>query len=91
VLARAFEAGRDQVRFAEAVRGGADYRVYHEAQTINPDTGRLYRGEEAGLQNTVLQIDQDGDGFGDTTPDPGDYFLVILDADLSLRAGYLLT
>lgn len=93
VLSRAFEAGRDQIRFADAVRGGADFRVYQEDLSINPDTGRLFRSDDqAGLINTVLQIDQNGNGLGDAaSPDTGDYFLFVLDADLSLRDGFVLT
>lgn len=92
VLSRAFEADRDQVRFADAVRGGADFRVFQEAQSFDPDTDRLLRADDqADLVNTVLQIDRNGDGFGGATPDASDYFLVVVDADLSLHHGYLLT
>jgi hypothetical protein len=92
VLSRAFEEDRDQIRFAEAVRDGAAFRVLQEAQSFNPDTGRLLRSDDqADLVNTVLQIDQNRDCFGDGAPDASDYFLVVLDADLSLHNGYLLT
>lgn len=92
VLSRAFEAGRDQVRFAGAVDNGADYRIFYESQSANPKTGTLYRADDlAGMTNTVLQIDQDGDGFGDGVPDDSDYFLVVVDAELTLHAGYMLT
>lgn len=96
VLPRAFEEDRDQIRFADAVKGGTAFRVYHEDQSINPDTGKLWRfwdkaPDDAAHANTILQIDQNGDGFGGATPDKADYFLVVIDADLSLHAGYLLT
>lgn len=80
VLFNAFEEDRDQIRFGEAVRGGKDFRVYQEDNATNP--GRV---------NTVLQIDWNGDGFGEDAPDAGDYFLVAQGADLSLHHGYLLT
>lgn len=93
VLARSFEEDRDQILYASAVRGGLDFRVTHEDQSFNPDTGKLWRPDDsAGLTNTVLQIDQDDDGFGaSAVPDAGDYYMVVLDADLSQRGGYLLT
>ncbi|WP_299133140.1 calcium-binding protein [uncultured Amaricoccus sp.] len=91
VLSRAFEAGRDEIRFKEAVCRGESYRVFTEAQSFN-DAGKLLRPDDlADRQNTVLQIDQDGDGFGGATPDSDDYFLVVLDATLSQHNGYLLT
>lgn len=90
VLSRAFEAGRDQIRFGAA--RDEDFRVYHENQSINPATGLPFRSDDlADRVNTVLQIDQDGDGFGATDPDADDYFLFVLDADLALRSGFLLT
>jgi hypothetical protein len=92
VNALAFEEDRDQIRFGDAVRTGADFRVYKEAQSFDPETGLLLRNyDQAALTNTVLQVDQDGDGFGVGTPDATDYFLVVLDADLSLHHGYMLT
>ena len=39
----------------------------------------------------MLQIDQDGDGFGAGTPDDSDYFLTVGGADLSLHHGHILT
>lgn len=91
VLSRAFEAGLDQVRFREAA-AGRDFRVYHEDQSINPATGRPFRSDDlADRANTVLQIDADGDGFGAGAADGDDYFLFVLDAELFLRHGWLLT
>lgn len=90
VLSRAFEAGRDRIDFAAAVKDGADFRVYHEDQTYNTESGRVWPSDVAGLSNTVLQIDWNGDGFGGATPDAADYFLVVLDVSLS-QHGYLLT
>ena len=75
-----FEEGVDQIRFAEAVRGGRDYAVYHDPHATLP--GRV---------NTVLQIDADGDGLGGAVRDADDYFLVAFGAELSLQGGYLLT
>lgn len=90
VLSRAFEAGRDQIQFKEAVCRGESYRIFTEAQSFK-DNGTLLRSDDlADRQNTVLQIDQDGDGFGGAKPDSDDYFLVVLDATLS-QHGYLLT
>jgi Ca2+-binding RTX toxin-like protein len=80
VLFNTFEEDRDQIRFSDAVRGGKDFRVYQEDNATNP--GRV---------NTVLQIDGNGDGFGEDAPDDSDYFLVAQGADLSLHHGYLLT
>ena len=80
VLYNAFEEGLDQIRFADAVRCGIDFRVYQEPVAASP--GRV---------NTVLQIDQDGDGLGGGTPDADDYLLVVQGADLALHDGYLLT
>lgn len=92
VLSRSFEAGTDEIRFREAARAGFDCRVFQEAQTINPATGRTYRGDDlAELQNTVLQVDWNGDGFGDAAPDAADYFLVVLDAALTEHGRFLLT
>lgn len=73
ILFKAFEEGIDRIYFADAVRGGAAFRVTHETTA-------------GGNTNTVLQIDQDRDGFGDT-----DYQLVVAGADLSLHHGYWLT
>lgn len=80
ILFNAFEEGRDQIRFGDAVRGGKDFRVYQEDDTAHP--GRV---------NTILQIDRNGDGFGEGAADVSDYFLVAQGADLSLHHGYLLT
>ena len=91
VLSRSFEAGCDEVRFKDAIRGGHDYRLFTEAQSFN-DAGRLWRPDDlADRANTVLQIDQDGDGFGGTTPDKDDYFLIVVDVTLTEHNGYLLT
>ncbi len=85
-MSRAFEEGRDEIRFRGAVAGGHDYRTYHEAQSVNDATGKLFPSQDLpDRQNTVLQIDHDGNGF-----DSGDYFLVVLDAELSLH-GFILT
>lgn len=96
VVSRAFEEDRDQIRFAEVVKDGTPFRVYHEDRSFNPDTGRLWHypdraPDRADIENTVLQIDQNHNGFGDVTPDKKDYFLVVIDADLSLHRGDLLT
>jgi len=80
VLLNAFEEDRDQIHFRDAVKGGRDFHVDQEPDTIFPE-----------ITNTVLQIDQDGDGLGDDTPDTDDYFLVVRSADLSLHDGYVLT
>jgi Ca2+-binding RTX toxin-like protein len=91
VLSRSFEAGRDEVNFHAAVWRGPDYRIFHQNLSINPDTGQLYDSNDlAGRRNTVLQIDQNGDGFGARQPDTADYFLIIVDADLSIEAKYTL-
>lgn len=39
--------------------------------------------------SVILPIDQNGDGFGDGIPDAGDYFLLVLGADLSLHGNML--
>lgn len=80
VLFSAFEEGRDQIRFGDAVRGGAAFSVTHA-----PNAG------EPGRVDTVLRIDSDADGLGGATPDADDYVLRIYGADLSLHGGYLLT
>ena len=79
ILFNAFEEGIDQIRFRDAVRGGTDFRVTQQANATVP-----------GAVNTILQIDRDGDGFGDGTADVDDYFLVARGADLSLQPGYIL-
>lgn len=80
MLFNAFEEDRDQIRFGDAVRGGKDFRVYQEDNATN--LGRV---------DTVLQIDRNGDRFGDGAADVRDYFLVAEGADLTLHPGYLLT
>lgn len=91
VLSRAFEAGLDQVIFRGGVAGGREYRIYSEAQSFN-DAGRLFLASDlADRANTVLQIDADGDGLGAGAPDTDDYFLLVVDAELTLHGGYLLT
>jgi Ca2+-binding RTX toxin-like protein len=90
-LSRAFEAGLDEIRFADAVSGGDAYRVFHEAQTINELTGLPFGGDQAGLQNTVLQIDQNGNGFGSAGVDVSDYFMVVLDVTLTEHCGFILS
>jgi len=90
VLSRAFEADRDQIRFSAVA--GYDWRVYQENRTINPATGLpLLSDDLADRVNTVLQVDQDRDGFGTAAVDQDDYFLVVVDADLAIGGGYLLT
>lgn len=87
VQSRAFEEDLDVIRFREAVRGGADFRVYEEAQSFNDATGRLLQSNDmADRANTVLEIDWNRDGFG-----ADDYFLYVVDASLSLHGGYMLT
>ncbi|MBP7000435.1 calcium-binding protein [Amaricoccus sp.] len=92
VLSRAFEAGLDEVRFAAAL-GGERFRVFQEAQSFGDDGALLRDDDLAGRVNTVLQIDADADGLGSRAArDADDYFLVVVDADLSLnRAEWLLT
>ncbi len=80
VLFSAFEEGRDEIRFGGAVRGGAAFQVTHARNATH-----------AGRVDTILQIDQDGDGLGGATPDADDYYLKIFGADLTLHGGYLLT
>lgn len=79
MLTNAFEAGTDEIRFTAVVRGGVDLRVYHEANATFP-----------GEMNTVLQIDQNGVGFGGLTPDANHSYLTLLGADLSPHHGDLL-
>ena len=76
VLLGAFEAGLDEIRFRDAVSGGNDWRVYHETL--------------AGHDNTVLQIDANGDGLGGAAPDSTDYFLIVAGATLDVH-DFLLT
>lgn len=90
VLSRAFESGTDQVRFRDAVVGGFDYRLFYEARSAN-ETGFISGDDRAEIQNTVLQIDQNGDGFGDGAVDRTDYLLVLRDVTLTEHGGFLLT
>lgn len=92
VLSRAFEVGLDEIRFRDAVKGGLDYRMHYEEQTINDATGRLYQANDlAGMANTVLHIDVNRNGFGDEYPDLSDYFLVVIDSTIAEHGGFLLT
>ena len=78
VVHTAFEEGLDQIRFGAAVGWRTDFRILEEDSASLP-----------GLKNTILQIDQDHDGFGGGTRDVDDYFLVVQGADLSLQHGYI--
>jgi Ca2+-binding RTX toxin-like protein len=90
VLQGAFEADRDVIHFKEAVKGGLDYRIIYEARTAS-DNGFISPADQADLQNTVLQIDWNRNGFGEDAADRSDYFLVLRDVTLTEECGWMLT
>lgn len=77
VISRAFEPGIDKIHFAGAVLLAKDFRVYYENATIDERTGNTVYTDDPNVQNTVLQIDYNRNGF-----DAGDYFMSVLDVTL---------
>jgi hypothetical protein len=59
--------------------GVKNFRVYYENATINERNNQIVYTDDPAIQNTVLQIDHNGNGY-----DQADYFLVLLDVTATL-------